>query len=482
MNQRSKIGPTADEKSAWNMNDSEYTGRYQTFNQEQRGSAKPAAIRQLDNRDTFRIGDEILKDSSYMNDYAPKAADKVNRVKHKGGPSSIAAPQEAKMDCHSSYKNSFDKKDCRPAKAIKPPPPQGLGWKTDDESKQPGLSSVNMNSYRPYTANEVQDSKRKPIIISPEYGAIDVDPETRPGMEFQTTVKQNFVKHCGIFRPPPASGAIKTPAHGIAGIAGADINAKMDLTTTHQKVFSPKNPGEELVAVPPLQKDKEAKKPGWYTSRAGEDATVSTQTSDYVKHDGVRRPKSFQPLHVYNPPTQKFHDKTLYKGAFTIHGNNRRAPMIPAVRTKDDEIIKSVCASEDVYHTEYNATYQTNKAVRPAKPIVPKNTNRSSGKFYDKTSYAQNFHCSSDRKMDRMPSFKPKKLLNPWYKANEDTAETLTSTTREHYQGDHALPATICRPKINKDQMNQNEREVHFDTEYNVCFQKTEPVAAATTS
>lgn len=486
MNQRSKIGPTADEKKCWNMNDSEYTGRYQTFDQTQRSGAKPSAIRQLDNRDTFRIGDEMLQDSSYMKDYSEKPAEKVNRVKHKGGPSSIAAPPEAKMDCHSSYKNSFDKKDCKPAKAIKPPPPQGLGWKTEDDSSKANkdLSSVNMNSYRPYTSNEVQSSKRKPIIISPEYGAIDVDPNTRPGMDFQTTVKHNFVKHNGIFRPPPAQGAIKQPAHGIAGIAGADINAKMDLTTTHQKVFSPKKPDEELVAVPPLQKDKSSKKPGWYTSRQyGEDTTASTQMSDYVKHDGVRRPKSFQPLHVYIPPTQKFHNKTLYKGAFTIHGNHKRAPMVPAVRTKDDEIIKSVCASEDVYHTEYNATYQAGKSgqASPAKPIVPKSTNKSQGKFYDATSYAQNFNCASDRKIERLPSFKPKKLLNPWYKSNDDASDTLTSTTRSHFQGDPALPASICRPKINKDQLATVEREVHFDTEYNVCFQKTntnEPAAA----
>ena len=70
MNQRSKIGPTADEKSAWQMNDSEYNKRYHKFSTEEQSCAKPAAVRQLDNRDTFRLGNDMFKDSSYMQDYS----------------------------------------------------------------------------------------------------------------------------------------------------------------------------------------------------------------------------------------------------------------------------------------------------------------------------------------------------------------------------------------------------------------------------
>lgn len=470
MNQRSKIGPTADEKSAWQMNDSEYNKRYHKFSTEEQSCAKPAAVRQLDNRDTFRLGNDMFKDSSYMQDYAHKPAAAPVRVKHKGGPSSIAPPPEAVMDCNSSYKACFDKKDCRPAKSIKPPPPQGLGWKTQDS---PDISSVNMAQYRPYTTNEVQTSKREPIIISPEYGAIDVNPDTRPGMDFSTTVSNNFVKHDGIFRPPPAPGAIKTPAHGIAGIAGADINAKMDLTTTHQNVFNKKALAEELIAVPPLQKDKTAQIPGWYKSMDSTNGARSTQMDDYIKHDGVCRPKSFQPLHVYTPPSTKFHSNTLYSNAFTTKGNHKRAPMVPAVRTKDDEIIKSVMSNDGIYNTEYKQTYQQapEDFHRPG-AIVPKTSNRSSGKFYEGTSYTQNFNCDQDRAIARVPSFKPKKLVNPWYKAKSDMdADHFKSTTQEHYQGERAAPASICRPKIKKDQAIGNmDREVHFETEYNNCF------------
>ena len=115
------------------------------------------------------------------------------------------------MDCNSSYKQCFDKKDCQPAKPIKPPPPQGLGWKT--ESGPESMDSRSNNSYRYYTAEEIGSSQRKPIIISPEYGTIDVNPETRPKMDFSTTVSNNFVKHEGNCRPEPAPGAVKTPAH-----------------------------------------------------------------------------------------------------------------------------------------------------------------------------------------------------------------------------------------------------------------------------
>ena len=71
------------------MNDSEYNNRYQRFGVSESCNAKPAAVRQLDNRDTFRLGDDMFKDSSYMQDYAGKAPVQVNRVKHRGGPSSM---------------------------------------------------------------------------------------------------------------------------------------------------------------------------------------------------------------------------------------------------------------------------------------------------------------------------------------------------------------------------------------------------------
>ena len=474
MNQRSKIGPTAEEKEAWQMNNSEYNKRYHNFNNQERSGAKPAAVRQLDNRDTFRLGNDMFKDSSYMQDYAQKATARPVRVKHKGGPSSIAAPPGAEMDCHSSYKACFDRKDCRPAKSIKPPPPQGLGWKTQ-ESDRPDMSSVNMSQYRPYTPNEVQTSKREPIIISPEYGTIDVNADTRPTMDFSTTVSNNFVKHDGIFRPDPAPGAIKTPAHGIAGIAGADINAKMDLTTTHQKVFNKKALTEDLQAVPPLQKDKSSRAPGWYKSADANPGQRSTQMDDYIKHDGVCRPKSFQPVQVYKPPSTKFHSNTLYNNAFTVKGNHKRAPMIPAVRTKDDEIIKSCMSNEGIYNTEYKQIYMEAPTDfhRPA-AIVPKTSNRNSGRFYEGTSYTQNYNCDQDRSVARAPSFKPKKLVNPWFKAQNDMdADHFKSTTQEHYQGERAMPASICRPKIKKDQAGLAlDREVHFETEYNNCFHK----------
>ena len=44
MNQRSKIGPTADEKSQWQMNNSEYNKRYHTFSIDEQSSAKPPAV------------------------------------------------------------------------------------------------------------------------------------------------------------------------------------------------------------------------------------------------------------------------------------------------------------------------------------------------------------------------------------------------------------------------------------------------------
>jgi len=484
MNQRSKIGPTADEKSQWQMNNSEYNKRYHSFSTQEQVTAKPPAVRQQDNRDTFRLGNDMLTSSSYMTDYADKPSDQPVRVKHRGGPSSIAAPPGAQMDCNSSYKQCFDKKDCKPAKPIKPPPPQGLGWKTESGENDDMDSRLNKN-YRGYTAEEISDSKRKPIIISPEYGAIDTNPETRPKMDFSTTVSNNFVKHEGNCRPEPAPGSVKTPAHGIAGIAGADINAKMDLTTTHQKVFNNKALDDSLVAVPPLTKDKKGGKPRWYRSSDSKDNDISTQMNDYVKHSGVSRPKSFQPVQKYKAPETKFHTETLYGGAFTTKGNHRRAPMVPAARTKDDEIIRSVCNANELYSTEYDQTYKEapSQFVRPA-PIVPKTSNKSAGKFYEGTSYTQNFNCEQDRSVPRALSYKPKvkpNCSNPWStKANFDSeqGQHFKSTTQEHYQGKTAMPASICRPKINKkDQaIGSNEGEVHFETEYNNCFadRKTE--------
>jgi len=455
------------------MNDSEYNNRYHKFACDESREAKPAAVRQLDNRDTFRLGDDMFRDSSYMQDYAGKApAAPVNRVKHRGGPSSIAAPPGAAMDCHSSYMESFDKKNCKPAKAVRPPPPQGLGWKTE----APDTESVNKNQYREYTSYEVANSKRKPIIISPEYGAIDTNPDTRPKMDFLTTVSNNFVKHDGIFRPPAAPGAVKTPAHGIAGIAGADINAKMDLTTTHQSVFDTKAVnGDGLQAVPPLQKDKSAKTPGWYKTAEADMGPRSTQMDDFIRHAGVLRPKSFQPIRQYEPPGTKFHTDTLYNKAFTTKGNHRRAPMIPAVRTKDDELIKTVISTNDIYATEYDKTYmEAPKTFSRPRAIVPSTSNRSGGRFYDGTSYSQNFHCDEARNVARVPSFKPKKLVNPWYKATSDSDnEHFKSTTQDHYQGAAAMPASICKPKTKKDQAIGNmDRAVHFETEYNNCFTK----------
>jgi len=460
MNQRSKIGPTAEEKNSWRCNSSEYNNRYHTFSLESQGHAKPAAVRKMDNRDTFRTGDEMFNQSSYMFDYAKKRLSRPNRVKGNLGPSSIAPDAGYKMD------------NCSP-------PPQGLGWQ---DNKEISLNSVSMRSYRPYTADEVDKSIRHPIIISPEYGAIDTNPETRPEMVFQTTVQKNFVKHDGCFRPPPAPGAIKTPANGIAGIAGADVNAKMDLTTTHFDAFKPKcdTEGIELVAVPPLLKDKSAKKPGWYRSIDSEKDAVSTQMHDYIVHSGVTRPKSFKPLLKYNKPSTEFHTKTLYKNAFTIHGNQRRKPMIPAARTKDDEIIKHMISKDALYDTEYHRIYRQHQHRCRPEAIVPKTTQKTGGTFYDATSYSQNYNCDAERAVARIPSFRPKKISDPWYKST-DTESQFRSTTRDHYTGTYARPATICRPKIKKDQGIGNvTREVHFDTEYSYCFAEAALIDNAT--
>jgi len=481
MNQRSKIGPTLDEKQNWQMNASEYNYRYHKFCLDSQKNAKPPAAKLPNNADTFTHCDDITHTSSYMKDYAEKRRSlEPVKIKRTVGPSTLAPEPDSKMACISSYKTSFDKKNARPAPTIRPPPPQGLGWK---DGKLRDLNSVNMVCYRPYTSDEVNMSKRKPIIISPEYGTIDTHEETRPQMYFQTTQGNDFVQHVGSFRPPPAPGAAKGPAHGIAGIAGADINAKMDLTTTHQQVFSKKNArvdNTKNLAVPPLLKDKSAKTPGWYRSIDGNHHQLSTQMQDYIVHKGVMRPKSFQPVQVYNQPSTRFNTDTLYKKAFTQHGNHRRAPMKPAIRTKEDEIIKHVFKSNDIYDTEYKRIYlEAPKAFIPPKPIVPKTTNRTTGRFYDETSYSQNFNADVDRSSARVPSFKPKKVSNPWYKSNDDSDKAhFRSTTREHYQGKFALPATICKPKIKKEAMQTKwgaiEREVHFDTEYGQCFRSNQ--------
>lgn len=477
MNQRSKIGPTSEEKTAWKCNSSEYNNRYVAFTSSQQVVAKPPAVILSDNADTFRCGEDMAKDSSYMYDYAEKPSSAPIRVKRSKEPSSIAAPKGAQMDCTSSYKSCFNQKDAKPAKAIKPPPPQGLGWKNGGDNNANAAqnsqkNSVSMNCYRPYTANEVQTSLRQPIIISPEYGTIDTNPDTRPEMAFQTTVQSNFVQHKGKHRPDPAQGAVKKPAHGIAGIAGADINAKMDLTTTHRDVFSkkPSNVAQET-AVPPLAKDKSSKTPKWYKSiEKNSNEGVSTQRQDYIHHDSVMRPKSFKPILTYNPPETKFETGTLYKNAFTTHGNQRRKPMVPATRTKEDEIIRHCCEQNGVYDTEYERTFQ--KAgpnfSRP-RAIVPKTTNRSKGQFFDSTSYSANFNCDENRHIARMPSFKPKKGSDPWQKSKEN--DHFRSTTRDHYKGKKAMPAAICRPKIKKEQgITDGDCEPHFDTEYQHCF------------
>jgi len=473
MNQRSKIGPTHEEKCSWKMNDSEYNNRYQRFGSNERCNAKPAAVRQLDNRDTFRLGNDMFKDSSYMQDYACKEAVPVNRVKHRGGPSSIAPQPGTHMECHSSYMDSFDKKDCLPAKAVRPPPPQGLGWKTQE---MPDTRSVNKDKYREYDSHEVSEAKRRPIIISPEYGTIDTNPDTRPKMDFCTTVSNNFVKHSGIFRPDPAPGAVKTPAHGIAGIAGADINAKMDLTTTHQSVFDTKAiVGDRSQAVPPLVKDKSAKTPKWYKSENADEGPRSTQMDDFIRHDGVVRPKSFQPLRQYESPSTKFHTDTLYNQAFTTKDSSKRKPMVPAPRTKDDELIKTVISGSDIYSTEYGKTYtQAPSNFHRPRPIVPSTQNRTGGRFFDSTSYSHNFNCEETRNIARVPSFRPKKLKNPWYKSSSDSDDShFKSTTQDHYKGERALPASICKPKTKKDQaIGSMDRAVHFETEYNNCFTK----------
>lgn len=488
MNQTSKIGPTADEKNKWTFNLSEYNYRYHTFTRPDQVAAKPAAVRLLDNRETFRTGEEVQKLSSYEYDYAEKPITAPIRVKRDMGPSSIAPNADLKMECYSSYKSCFDQKDTRPAQAVRPPPPQGLGWK---DSTDLDLRSVNMFTYRPYTADEVNRAKREKILILPEYGTIETNRDCRPSMDFQTTVKQNFVKHNGCFRPAPAPGSIKTPAHGIAGIAGADITAKMDLTTTHTQAFSSKNAvvnQNEIDAVPPLIKDKSAKVPGWYKSIDidFQNELASTQMRDYIGHSGVVRPKSFQPLHVYNPPSTKFHENTLYKNAFTEHGNQRRKPMVPAPRKKDEQVISHVVDETDIYRTEYNRIYQKAPLsfIRP-KAIVPKTTKRIGGKFFEGTSYRQNFNLTKDMKTARVPSFSPKKISDPWYKSGGDD-EQFTSTTREHYQGEFAVPATICKPKIKQDgnwteHGNANTREASFETEYGNCFE-TPRIMATNTS
>jgi hypothetical protein len=484
MNQRSKIGPTPHEKANWRCNSSEYNNRYQKFSLNQQSHAKPPAVRLEDNRETFRTGEEMFNTSSYMTDYAQKPSTAPIRIKRDMGPSSIASGPEAKMECYSSYKSYFDKKNAKPAKCVKPPPPQGLGWKTKNETeKENSLASVSMNCYRPYTAGEVQASQRHPIIISPEYGTIDINPDTRPSMTFQTTVQKNFVKHEGRCRPAPAPGAIKSPAHGIAGIAGADINAKMDLKTTHREVFHAKdqNKGDTDEAVPPLAKDKSAKTPKWYKSIEvdnGCEGDMSTQRSDYIHHSDVSRPKSFKPLLQYHQPDTKFETNTLYKRAFTIHGNQRRKPMVPAIRTKDEEIIRHVMSKEAIYDTEYCRTYQTAPdQFRRPKAIVPKTTNRTKGTFYGNTSYSANFHCDNNRHVPRMPSFKPKKVSDPWHKTGD--SDDFRSTTREHYMGAFAKPASICRPKIKKETgITDGEGEARFDTEYSNCFDAPKAVIA----
>ena len=211
MNQASKIGPTADEKNKWTFNASEYNYRYHQFQKEEAKQAKPAAVRLSDNRDTFQNGTDFTKNSSYEYDYAAKPTTAPIRVKRAMGPSSIAPAAELKMECNSSYRNSFDKKNARPAKTIRPQPPQGLQWVAGAASNI--VNSVNMHVYRPYTADEVRTAKREKIVILPEYGTIDTNTETKPEMDFNTTVKQNFVQHRGNCRPPPAPGAIKMPAH-----------------------------------------------------------------------------------------------------------------------------------------------------------------------------------------------------------------------------------------------------------------------------
>lgn len=473
MNQRSKIGPTHEEKKEWRCNSSEYNNRYVAFSSDQQVVAKPPAVILSDNRDTFQCGEDMSKNSSYMYDYAEKPSTAPIRVKRSMEPSSIAAPKGAHMDCTSSYKNSFDKKNTKPAKSIKPPPPQGLGWKDGGDSNAQNINSVSMNCYRPYTPTEVKLSLRQPIIISPEYGTIDTNPDTRPEMAFQTTVQSNFVQHKGKHRPAPAQGALKKPAHGIAGIAGADINAKMDLTTTHAGAFSKKpNSVKEEKAVPPLAKDKSSKTPKWYKSIEQNSAEgMSTQRQDYIHHDSVFRPKSFKPTLTYNPPNTRFETNTLYKNAFTTHGNQRRKPMVPATRTKDEEIIRHCCEDNGVYDTEYARTFQeAGPKFTRARAIIPKSTNRSKGQFFDATSYSANFHCDESRHISRMPSFKPKKGSDPWQKSKEN-GDHFKSTTRDHYKGKKAMPAAICRPKIKKEQgITDGDCEPHFDTEYNHCF------------
>jgi len=252
----------------------------------------------------------------------------------------------------------------------------------------------------------------------------------------------------------------------------------MDLTTTHKEVFDNKKQNSlEDEAVPPLVKDKSAKTPRWYKSTDNESenkvSEISTQMYDYIHHSGVRRPKSFKPLMKYHQPETKFETKTLYKNAFTEHGNQRRKPMIPAARTKDDEVIRHIVNNEGVYDTEYNRTFlqAPDKFDRP-RAIIPKNSNRTSGKFYDKTSYSCNYDCEGDRSIARMPSFRPKTISDPWHKS-DDTSDQFKSTTREHFKGVFAKPANICRPKIKKENGIGNvTRQVHFDTEYSNCFKE----------
>ena len=92
MNQRSKIGPTSEEKTAWKCNSSEYNNRYVAFTSSQQVVAKPPAVILSDNADTFRCGEDMAKDSSYMYDYAEKPSSAPIRVKRSKEPSSIRLP------------------------------------------------------------------------------------------------------------------------------------------------------------------------------------------------------------------------------------------------------------------------------------------------------------------------------------------------------------------------------------------------------
>jgi len=298
----------------------------------------------------------------------------------------------------STYDENYSKKKVEVSPPLRPNPPdhrRTFHFGTYDKPL-----SVSQDTYRAYNKPEFLSARRKPVIIK--------DPE-------------------GVFTATPIN---KTPIYNVKDVPGSN----MEFSTTQRTDYTYKKPSPRCNPVAPMTQAE-------YRRRREACCKVDLMTTfmgDYVTYTNVDRPKSFQPIRVYEPPTQPFQNPSVYSKDFTEPIKDTAEQKFLRGSKKTARIGDTVFKHTTIYKDEH-CGYKPLKRSKTCVPRLQQQKNDGQ-KFCDETFYKTTYKRPDTTAVRK--NFKPIPSRQP-----PNLAFMNDSTAHAHYSGDAGLPSRRCKPE-----------------------------------